>query len=162
MNPVLAGMLGLITTVALPALLIGLYVRTTRRKGQRSEPLPFEDSNRGIVAPPAEQRRAGVDLQLTTVLAESGEVLLGYRTSDTSAASGRSSTDVFPRSSGTLLVRPRNKDIDAALSTLDRWSREGIELALHRFDESDLMVLCDRRTSHRLVLSVIRAPCDRI
>jgi hypothetical protein len=161
MTLLLALLLGVVPTIALPALLIGLVVLTTRRKSQPSETPPLADPGPGVVPAPADRPPAAmaVDLQLTTVLAESGEILLGYRTSEASAAGRRSSTDVFPLATGILLVRPSGEDCDAVVSTLERWSKDGIELALRTFDDAGLVVLCDRRTSQRLVLSLLRAPC---
>jgi hypothetical protein len=160
MNPFLAIFLGLIPIIGIPALLIGLFALTTRRKTQRSESLPSEATRSGVVPAPADWRPGGVDVQLTAVLPEAGEVLLGYRTLDASGGSHQSSTDVFPLATGILLVRPRHEDSGATLSTLERWSKEGTELALRGPDGGDLVALCDRRTSERLVLGVLSAPRD--
>jgi hypothetical protein len=160
MNPFLTIFLGLIPIIGIPALLIGLFALTTGRKTQRSDS-PLLDKARPYVLPePAERPPGSVDLQLTAVLAEAGEVLLGYRTTNASGASHQSSTEVFPLATGVLLVRSRDEDSGATLSTLDRWSKEGIELALCTLDGGHFVALCDRRTSERLILGVLRAPCD--
>jgi hypothetical protein len=161
MNPFLTIVLGLIPIIGVPALLIGLFALMAGRSSRRSES-PSEVAGGRVVSAPSGQLRAAMELevQLTTVLAESGEALLGYRTSAASATSIRSSTDVFPLATGILLVRPRDEDGDTAFSTLDRWSKDGIELTLRAVDDSDVVDLCDRQTSQSLVLSVLRAPCD--
>jgi hypothetical protein len=163
MNPFLAILIVVAPIIGLPALLIGLFALTTGRKTPRSEPGQLEDTGTCVVAPTAERPTPAmaVDLQLTTVLAESGEVLLGYRTGAASAAGLRSSSkEVFPLATGILLVRPRDEDTGAALSILDRWCQEGIELALRTFEHGDVVVLCDRRTTQRLVLNRLWAPCN--
>jgi hypothetical protein len=160
MNPFLTIFLGLIPIIGIPALLIGLFALTTGRKTQRSESLPSEAARSGVVPAPADRPPGGVDLQLTAVLAEAGEVLLGYRTLDASGASHQSSTDVFPLATGVLLVRPCDADSAATLSTLGRWSKESIELALCTLDGGDIVALCDRRTSERIVLGLVQAPRD--
>ncbi len=161
MSPLLAILIGVGPILALAAILIGLFALTPGRRTPRSEPGPSEADGTGVVAPTAERPApaTAVDLQLTTVLAESGDVLLGYRTGG--AAPGlRSSKEAFAVATGTLLVRPGDEDTDTPLSTLDRWCQEGIELALLAFEHSDVVILCDRRTTQRLVLNWVRAPCN--
>jgi hypothetical protein len=160
MNPFLTIFLGLIPIIGLPALLIGLFALTTGRTRNRSESPLSDDARPGVVPAPTDRPPGGVDLQLTAVLAEAGEVLLGYRMSDASNVNHQSSTDVFPVATGILLVRPRDDDGGATLSTLARWSNEGIELALCTLEGGDVVSLCDRRTSERLVLGLLQAPCD--
>jgi hypothetical protein len=161
MNPILAILIGVGPIIALAAILIGLFALTPGRKTPQSEPGPLEDDGTGVVAPTAERPAPAmaVDLQLTTVLAESGEVLLGYRTGGAGAGL-RSSKEVFAVATGILLVRPRDEDSDTPLSTLDRWCQEGIELALLTFEHADVVILCDRRTTQRVVLNRVRAPCN--
>jgi hypothetical protein len=125
MNPFLTILLGLIPIIGLPGELIGLFALMTRRKSHRSKSQALEDASVDVVPAAADRHPCGVDLQLTAVLAEAGEALLGYRASDASVARHQSSTDVFPLAAGILLVRPRDDDSGAALSTLDRWSKEG-------------------------------------
>jgi hypothetical protein len=161
MNPFAAILLGLVPIITLTALLIGLPYLEAKCRGGRSRHRRMEDARPAPDPAGANADRSGapaaLDLQLTTVLADSGQVLVGYKTSHHSADGYRSSTNVSPTATGTLLLAVGQND-EAIESTLDRWSKEGIELALRTSDDSDVVVLCDRRTAQQLVLSQIRAP----
>src|SRR5438128_1925667 len=93
-------LLGFIPTVGLTALLIGVPYLRMRRKSVES--LGEDGPGRGLAvtdrpSPPLER-----DLQLTTVLAEAGEVLLGYRIGGPWGNSHRPATDVSPSTIETL------------------------------------------------------------
>lgn len=153
----------LVPTIGFVALLIGLPVVAASRKRRRSQSQLMDDDRPGAVSATTARRvpPTAMDFQLTTVLAESGEILLGYRTCDARAASQRTSTGDSPLTTGTLLLVPIDQEAcDTVVSTLDRWSTEGVEVALRSVDRSDVVVLSDRRTLQRLVLSHVRAPRD--
>jgi hypothetical protein len=143
MNLFITILIGFTPTIGLTALLVGLPYLLMKRKSRRLTDSMDEEQ-------PSLPALDG--LQLTTVLANSGEVLLGYRTSTASATSRRSSTDVSPSATGTLLLS-LGPDPAAALSILDDWCQEGAELALRPSIDGDVVVLRDRHTARRLVLS---------
>jgi hypothetical protein len=148
MSPVLPILLVFAPSVGLTALLIGLPYAVMKRKARRLA-RPSLTANRP--QPPV----LG-NLQLTTVLAEPGEVLLGYRAVDDSTRSRRLSTGVSPSPTGTLLLS-LGHDAEKVLSILDDWRQQGVELALRLSDGDDLVILYDRHTAQRLVFSQPRS-----
>jgi hypothetical protein len=159
MNLFPAILFGLVPIVMLTALLIGLPSLVKRRNLRRAGRRPAQHAQLALASPTSDRTAAplAMHLELTTVLVDSGQVLVGYRTREASAAGYRSFTDVSPTATGTLLLS-LGRNERPALATLDRWSHEGIELALRAPDDSDVVVLYDRRTAQQLVLSQIRAP----
>jgi hypothetical protein len=147
MSLIITILIGFLPTIALTALLIGLPCLIMKRKSRRLTD-SLDDELPGLPALSGLQR----GLQLTTVLANLDEVLLGYRTSTAPATSRRSSTDVSPSATGTLLLS-LGADPEAALSMLDSWCQEGAELALRPSIDGDVVVLCEQRTTRRLVLT---------
>lgn len=159
MNLFLTTLLELTPTIGVAALLIGLSYLAEKRNSLRSAPHPLEEDRPALDSPVADRPSPPVagDLQLTAVLAGSGEVLLGYRASAASTTSRRSSVGVSPLATGTLLFS-LGQDPDGVLSILDGWCREDVELALRLSDNCDVVELWDRRTAQRLVLSQLRVP----
>jgi hypothetical protein len=178
MDLILTPLLVLIPSVGLAAPLIRLRVRAVRRTRRQSETRPADCDRRGP-APLDPGRPAGTGalgtgqapadrpaapaaraLRLTSVLAVPGEILVGYRTCDARTASERSWMGDSSVATETLLLFPIDEDTGAVVPTLQYWASAGVEVALYTFAHSDVVILCDRRTSDRLWLSHVRAPRD--
>jgi hypothetical protein len=143
-NLVLVLLFGLAPAIGLTALLIGLPYAAMKRKTRRLT----EPSSTGH----RPQLSVAGDLQLTTILAEPGEVLLGYRAVDDSRRGLSRPTGVSPSATGTLLLS-LGQDAEEVLSILDGWREQGVELALRLSDDCDVVILYDRQTAQRLVFS---------
>jgi hypothetical protein len=144
MSLVVVILLGFAPAIGLTAVLIGLPYAAMKRKTRWLE----------RPSPPSAPPRHPVlgNLRLTTVLAQPGEVLLGYRKVDDSTGSRRLGTSVSPSATDTLLLS-LGEDAEEVLSILDGWRQQGVELALRLSDDGTEVILYDRQTAQRLVFS---------
>jgi hypothetical protein len=143
-NGLLVLLVGLAPAIALTALLIGLpYAAMKRRSRRLTKRCETDDRPRlSVVA----------DLQLTTILTQPGEVLLGYRAIDAASSPPLSWPGVSPSATGTMLLS-LGQDADEVLSVLDGWLQQGVELALRLSDNGNIVILYDRQTAQRLVFN---------
>lgn len=146
-------------TIVLILVWRGLPLLAGTQQAQRSpgdSPGPSRTRRRSGRVRPATLPCA-IDVRLSGLLENDGEVLVGYTPHTVRSSSPVSTMGTSPSATATMVLR-LGPDTSTVLPVLDRWCQDGVVLELRATDDTDVLVLWDRETSEQLDLTQLRAP----